>query len=296
MTKLAILIPIYNALRYTKQSLENLKHFIQVSQWEINKTIEIVVIDDGSTDGSSEWIKTNFPEVVIVKGDGNLWWSGAINKGSKHAVENLNCSYLLLWNNDIESDNDYFINLYKLLNDDEIHPVIGSKVFIKGGNTIWSMGGIFNPLTGVKKMIGFGEQDSIKFNTVVEADWITGMGTIIHKSVIEKIGYWDEIGFPQYHGDSDYTLRAKAAGFKLYIYPDLKIWNNIENTGLQHSLTFKTLKTSLTSIKSDFNFRKDVLFYQQHSAFFIAYVGLFWKYFKYVGGFFKHKLLKSIKT
>lgn len=294
MEKLAILIPVHNALEYTEKALSNLKQFIGVSLWELKKSIEIIVIDDGSTDGSGDWIKLNFPEVIILSGDGQLWWSGAVNMGSKYAFENLDCSYVLLWNNDITADNDYFINLYEVLQGGMIIPIIGSKVYITGGNLIWSMGGTFKPFSGAKSMIGFKQEDNPDFNMIVSADWITGMGTVVHKSVVDKIGYWDAINFPQYHGDSDFTFRAKKAGFSLLIYPNLKIWNSIENTGLQHSRTIQSLLNSLQSIKSDFNFKKDFLFYYKHSIFFVAYFSLLWKYFRYIGGFFKQKLLSVV--
>ncbi|HEY4788240.1 MAG TPA: hypothetical protein VIH57_19440, partial [Bacteroidales bacterium] len=115
------------------------------------------------------------------------------------------------------------------------------------------------------------------------------MGTVVHKSVIEKIGYWDQENFPQYHGDSDFTFRAKKEGFKLIVYPSLKIFNDITHTGVYHNRTFKSLKNSLKSIKSDFNLSKDILFYRKHSTCFIAYWSLFVKYFRYIGGFIKQK-------
>ena len=74
--------------------------------------------------------------------------------------------------------------------------------------------------------------DSELLNEKIECDWLPGMGTVTHKSVYEKIGMLDEIRFPQYHGDSDFTLRAKKRGYKIIVYPDLKIYNDNRNTGI----------------------------------------------------------------
>jgi Predicted glycosyltransferases len=289
MEKLAILIPVHNALKYTNEALVNLKSEITGSNWSLNETIYIVVIDDGSTDGTANWIKEHHSDIELCYGDGNLWWSGAINAGAKHAFNGLNCTHVLLWNNDILTGPDYFSNLYNIIQNGNTSSVFGSKIYVKNENLIWFMGGIFSPCSGQKWMIGHKLPDSEKFNQITECDWLTGMGTVVHKSVIEKIGYWDQENFPQYHGDSDFTFRAKKEGFKLIVYPSLKIFNDITHTGVYHNRTFKSLKNSLKSIKSDFNLSKDILFYRKHSTCFIAYWSLFVKYFRYIGGFIKQK-------
>jgi GT2 family glycosyltransferase len=287
--KIAILIPIYNGLDYTKQSLDILVKSIATSQWKLKDDINIIVIDDGSTDGSALFVKQNFPDVIICSGDGNLWWSGAINLGAKYAFNKLNCTYVLLWNNDIVPDPDYFSNLRKILQTREDALLFGSKILIKDTNRVWFMGGIFKSFSGKKIMIGLQQPDDEKYNKIIECDWLTGMGTIVHKAVIEKTGYWDQQNFPQYHGDSDFTIRAKRQGFSMYVFPELRIWNDITNTGSAHQFTWKSVRNSLKSLKSDFNFEKDWLFYRKYSTSFIAYFYLFYKYFRFIGGFIKNK-------
>lgn len=293
MQKLAILNPVYNGLDYTKKSLANLEDAVGQSQWKLNEDVFIIIIDDGSTDGTAEWIRKNHPEVTICAGDGNLWWSGAINLGAEFALNRLNCSYILLWNNDIHAECNYFANLYELVNSPDAPLLFGSKIYIEANKTVWFMGGIFNPKTGKIKMIGYGEPDNETYNRTTECDWLTGMGTIVHKSIIEKIGFWNDKDFPQYHGDSDFTYRAKKAGFIPYVYPQLKITNDINNSGLPHNLTWKRLRASLTSIKSYFNIKKDILFYSTHSTRFYAYMPIVKKYLLYFGGFIKHKYLSG---
>lgn len=289
--KIALIIPVFNGLEFTSKCLKNLKDiFDNIPVSKI--TFQIIIIDDGSTDGSASWINTNYPDVIVLKGNGNLWWSGGINVGTRYALEKLDIDYVLWWNNDIIAENNYFLNLLQIINEIEKNVIAGSKIYIDNdSSTIWSMGGIFNPRNGEKFMTAMGEPDSEKYNSVFDADWLPGMGTLIHSDVFKVIGYLDEKNFPQYHGDSDYTYRAKLAGYQIKVFPQLKIWNDKTNSGLMHQNSFRKLIRSLNNTKSGYYLWKDILFYQKYSSSPMAYQTLIAKYCLYIGGFFKWKIL-----
>ncbi|WP_367327586.1 glycosyltransferase family 2 protein [Lentimicrobium sp.] len=288
---IAVLIPVHNGLHFTSKCLKDLYHQINLLSNETKK-FTIVVIDDGSTDKSQEWIKANYPETVVLNGDGSLWWGGGINKGTQYAIDELKCDYVLWWNNDIHTDGDYFRNLLRIASETEENTIIGSKIyFADKPEVIWSMGGIFNTRSGRKYTIGMLQKDSEQFSRPIEADWLPGMGTLIHRSIFEKIGYVNATDFPQYHGDSDFTFRAKLAGYRILVSPLLKIWNDKSNSGLHHYNSFRLLIKSLTDIKSNNNIGKDVLFYHKYATSPVAYIALAHKYIYYIGGFFKWKIL-----
>jgi GT2 family glycosyltransferase len=123
-------------------------------------------------------------------------------------------------------------------------------------------------------------------------DWLTGMGTIIPKKVIETIGYWDRTNFPQYHGDSDFTYRAKKNGFKVIVHPELILINDVKNSGIEHKGSFKRLLQLMTDLRSKSNFNKNWKFYSIHATSPLAYSPLLLSYFKILGGFFKWKILQ----
>lgn len=293
MLSLAIVYPVFNGLPYTQNGLHSL-FFLQKIDTQ-NAKIHVVIVDDGSTDGTYEWIKNNYPQVHLLKGNGNLWWSGGINIAVRYAIDQLKCDYIVWWNNDILATSDYFSILITILKYDDKKTIIGSKIYHAHlENTIWSMGGLFDPKSGRKSMIGSAEIDSQMYEEITECDWLPGMGTITHKSVYERIGMLDAKNFPQYHGDSDFTFRAKKVGYKIIVNPALKIFNDTLHSGLRHNESSKRLIQSLFSIKSNYNIRKDYLFYKKHSESTVAYSILLIKYSKYIGGFFKWKLLGII--
>ncbi|HIJ83785.1 MAG TPA: glycosyltransferase family 2 protein, partial [Magnetococcales bacterium] len=81
--RVAILIPIHNGLSYTQKTLSWLEQSLKLAKSHPNIIAEVIVIDDGSTDGSGEFIRKQHPHIHLLEGPGNLWWSGAINMGAR---------------------------------------------------------------------------------------------------------------------------------------------------------------------------------------------------------------------
>ena len=70
-----IVIPVFNRLKFTKDCLDSLR---KQSYGEF----KVIVVDDGSTDGTYQHLKENYPEVIVLQGDGNLWWAGIHSPGT----------------------------------------------------------------------------------------------------------------------------------------------------------------------------------------------------------------------
>ena len=289
---LAILIPVFNNLAFTKRCLDRIESGLKNNEKSTISRASIIITDDGSTDGTGEWLSENHKEIIVLKGDGNLWWSGGINMGARYAVETLKSDFILWWNNDIEPREDYFKNLFNRIALNPPKNVIGSKIFMKNTNKIWGYGGYFSQKNGKKGMYGNWEDDKPEYQTEKLVDWLPGMGSIFPAEIFKKIGYLDQQRFPQYHGDSDYTLRAKENGYTITVCPDLVLFNDTSNSGLRHDNTFKVLKKSITSIKSNYNIKKEWMFYRLHSQSILTYRGFFSKFVRYIGGFIKWKVLE----
>lgn len=285
MINVSILIPVFNNLSFTKICLQNL--YSQIKQ-DDEIHFNVIVIDDGSKDGTKDWVTKNFPQVILLEGDGNLWWSGGINEGARYSVEILHADYVLLWNNDVCSDVNYFVNLKEVIKNNTGPAIIGSKVYLDPEySRIWTMGGYFDTHTGEKRFSVYNTIDGPEYQEVKEVDWLPGMGTLVPAEIIKKIGYWDNIHFPQYHGDSDFTLRARKYGYKVLLNPTLKMWNDNNNTGLWHKGRFDLFFKSLFHIRSNFNIAKDIKFYKIHTDSIFAYKVLIKRYLIYAGSFVK---------
>ena len=295
ISSVAILLPVHNGLDYTRPSLEKLRQMLSALPESTPVRFSIVVIDDGSDDGTTVWLRENHPDITLLQGDGSLWWSGSVTKGARFAIEQQHHDYVLLWNNDIVPEDHYFIHLARHIQHTTGDIIMGSVIYdYNHPDHLWSLGGIFNPRTGKKYMLGMGQPAGREQLRVRQVDWLTGMGTLIPGGVFHAIGYWNAKYFPQYHGDMEFTYRAALSGFRNTVYPDLILYNQTENTAALHQNKFSGLWASLFHIKSKYNLSKDLRFYIIFSKSPRAFLPLFTKYFRYIGGFFKWKLLKTL--
>ena len=102
-----IIIPVFNRINDTKKIISNLR-FKKLEE------IKVLIIDDGSTDGTSEWLKSQ-KDLFFLRGNGKLLWGGAINLGLNYIIKNHpNDEWILLINNDLEVKKDYVDNLLKI--------------------------------------------------------------------------------------------------------------------------------------------------------------------------------------
>jgi GT2 family glycosyltransferase len=228
--------------------------------------VSIVVVVDGSTDGTLEMLNTQFPNIDIVLGDGNWWWTKSVNEGIKFAIRN-DAETILLMNDDTEIDTQYVSTLLKA---NQQHPdaIIGSlNLSIEKPHKIY--------FSGVKEIIWW-KAKSVRYHKIFDlykknltglhkSVLLMGRGMLIPVAIFKKIGYFDENAFPQYKSDLDFVLRANENNIETFISWDSIIYSHLGLTG--KGVTYK--KQGL------FSFLKS--FFQENSMTNIVHSFRYWK-------------------
>ncbi|MET7030073.1 glycosyltransferase family 2 protein [Sediminicola luteus] len=243
-----IVIPVFNRWHFTKACIDNL-------QKQSYTDFKIIVVDDGSTDGTSEKLASAYPEVKVLNGNGSLWWTGGINLGITYALEN-RADCILSLNNDTLPTVDY---IEQLVNASNMKPgaLIGSTGIDVNTKEINYCGERIKWLTDSAESL----KDSLgkeNMKGLHEVSYFPGRGLLIPKSVFSKIGLFDREYFPHYMADYDFTFRARKAGFKVYCCIEAKLGTYPEASGanqLMAQKSFKNYKEHLFGMKGAANLK-----------------------------------------
>lgn len=188
---------------------------------------QVIVVDNGSKDGSADYIRERFPGVELLELPSNLGFAAACNKVIRQAVENNRCEFVFILNNDAVVHPQA---LRELIRAADAHPEAGifsPKIYYLGEDRIiWYAGARRRWGVLAAADTGRGNLDHGQFNELRQVDYIFGAGMLIRKSVFEKIGLFDEKFF-LYLEDLDFCLRAQKAGFTLFFVPQAHVWHKV---------------------------------------------------------------------
>ncbi len=186
---------------------------------------EVVVIDNGSTDGTKEWVEKNYPQVTVLRSDKNIGYSGGFNFGLDYAFNKRNADYVLITNNDVKADSKVITELVKVA---ESAPMIGfvtGKVYYYGQpNTLQTVGKYECPIRWNGEHIGNGEIDQGQYDKISERIFVDDIFTLVSKKLYIETGGYDTL-FRFQAEEYDWQARAKKLGYKIYFTPYAKIWH-----------------------------------------------------------------------
>lgn len=209
--------------------------------------IEVIVVDNGSTDASTDIISNEFSEFCLLKNRRNLGFSAGMNVG----IETSRGDLVLLFNNDAVAHPQSLSKMVRtILLKDEIGIVGGLILYSEPNDIIESCGGKLDPITGVIWAEGNGAKLNKKVkhvrNLVTDLDYISGCVFLVKKDVISKIGFFDE-QVALFGQDLDWCLKARRVGFQCVLNTLALIWH----IG-SYSSRRAPLKNYTEKLKSDF--------------------------------------------
>ena len=237
-SKVYILLPVHNRRAITEKFVDCL-----VSQSYSN--FHLILIDDGSTDGTDEMVKAKIANLTILRGKGDWWWAGSLQQGvdwlSRNCVEDR--EIVVFMNDDVIFEYDFFQTAVRIF-DQQIGMLLPQ---------------VFNKNTGLVEESGI-EVDfkKLTFRTAestVAINCLPTRGLFMRLSDLRRVGGFYPKMLPHYMSDYEFTIRANRLGVPLKTSPELLISFDAETTGFRsfEDLSISEFVRRYFSIKSAAN-------------------------------------------
>lgn len=216
-----VLIPVFNRLEHTRKVIAALRAQTVVDN------IRIVIIDDGSTDGTAEFLAAQ-PDVSSIRADGNLWWGGAMDVGLKRVLPECGTDdYILFVNNDTWFGPTYVETLIRCSRENG-EAIVGSVVHEEESDP---------PLTGVGPRLNvnriavwdiLAEMDETERRDpkpLYKTDALSGRGTLFPAELFKRHGTMRPRLLPHYMADYEVSMRFARAGAPLIVSSEAVVYS-----------------------------------------------------------------------
>jgi len=184
---------------------------------------KVIVLDNGSVDGSVSEIRNQYPHIQMIPLTENLGYAGNNNIGVKLALEQ-GAEWILILNDDTVLESTCLANLmHGMVANPEIG-IAGPMVYhFNEPDVIQSAGGILGKYWN-SSHLGQNELDRGQYSKLHSVDWISGCAILVRRAVIEQVGMLDPNYF-LYWEETEWCLRASRAGWKIAHIPQAKLWH-----------------------------------------------------------------------
>jgi GT2 family glycosyltransferase len=217
---------------------------------------DIIVADNGSTDGSLSILQQSFSGLIYLDNQENLGFAEGNNMAVEYSISK-GYIYSLLINNDTEVDQDVVTGLFDHL---EAYPkaaaVQPAIYWMHQKQVIWNGLGLYNPITG--KIYNNKKIQSV--TAFHQAEWLTGCCMLLRNSVLKQTGAFNKAYF-LYYEDVELSFRIRKAGHELHYLPGLKIYHE---AGASSQLSSKAKEGTLSPVIHYYVNRNHIWFLRQY--------------------------------
>jgi GT2 family glycosyltransferase len=227
--------------------------------------VRIFIIDDGSTDGTSEAIRSEFPAIEIISGDGSLHYAAGTNRGIQAALE-WNPDFIVIMNDDAVFHEQF---LQRLVHTARQNPrsIVGALLLLwNEPHKVFQVGLKWKTLRGGWQI----PEDLTAFSVQrepFEVECIVGNCVLLPTAAVRECGLMDEKHFPHGWGDAQYTTKMRKMGWNLLVDPRARVWcePNTYPRPLHRSSIRESLETLFNNERHPANLKRQLMA-RWHSA------------------------------
>lgn len=205
---------------------------------------EIVVVDNGSEDGSVAALQSTFGKrITVFANTMNLGFAAGNNVGVRYALEQ-QADWIMLLNNDTAVAAGMLACLLAAATAQPDAALLAPAIFYYDRpTTLWRLGDRHTLGLPIPHKVGARELA----RPLISVDYLTGCALLVRRAIWEKIGLLDEIFF-MYYEDADFCRRAKMAGFRAYVVPGAQVWHKAGQSSrkVKPLTRYRTAKGKLT--------------------------------------------------
>jgi len=240
-----VVIPVFNRLDHTKKIIKCLR------RQTIYHKLKLVVVNDGSSDGTDIWLKKQL-DINTINGNGYLFWGGAVNLALKKIFKFCKIlDWVLLINNDVEIKENYVEYLLEIAKKN--YPAAVGSIVKNNEDKIISVGPRI--LTKSLEINDLLLDDSIFYNSelVKNVDALSGRGVLYSVKSLKKVEGLRSKIFPHYFSDYDLSLRIKRKGYSLILSREIVVYTDenfelIKKERKRKSIFFKLFSKKSSSL------------------------------------------------
>jgi len=224
--QISIIIPNFNGKQFLKECLNSIKK-------QNFSHYEVIIVDNGSNDGSVEYLNENYDEFTLIQNQENLGFATAVNQGIKAS----NAEYVFLLNNDTELEVECVSKLLNCIDNDENIFGVSSKMIQNQDRNLIDDAGDEYTILGYTKKVGNNRSKELYKNKREIFSACAG-AALYRRNIFDIIGYFDE-NFFAYMDDVDISYRARIYGFKCVYCPEAVVYHDVSATSGSKYNAFK---------------------------------------------------------